>query len=53
MEKRSVIRKAGITLLDEQDMIDIDEAGYKKYWELISAKRKKWRKSLAKSICDS
>ena len=29
MEKRSLIRTAGITLLDEQDMKDIDEAGYK------------------------
>ena len=46
IERRKVITSNGIRM--PEDMKDIDEAGY----TYIRSKRKKWKKSLAKSICD-
>ena len=46
IERRKVITSNGIRM--QEDMKDIDEAGY----TYIRSKRKKRRKSLAKSICD-
>ena len=46
IERRKVITSNGIRM--QEDMKDIDEAGY----TYIRSKRKKLKKSLAKSICD-